>query len=193
MKLKNVDISFVQETPSCIDNEVDWQREWDGTVIMSRKSAGVAIVFSRSFIPLSNEVEEVIAGRLMKVSVNYERKTMILINVYAPANTKERMLVLEELSDTLARCESVDFHFSAGDFNCTINNLDRNHVEPHIASRNKLASIVETFDLADVWRDKHGVLDNILGHIIEKILFQWLELIEYIIINIIYRSLNPVL
>lgn len=53
MKLKNIDISFVQETHSCIDNEVDWQREWDGTVIMSHKSsmsAGVAI-------PLSYEVE----------------------------------------------------------------------------------------------------------------------------------------
>lgn len=62
MKLKkNIDISFVQETHSCIDNKVDWQRVWDGTVIMSHKSsisAGVAILFSRSFIPRSYEVKK---------------------------------------------------------------------------------------------------------------------------------------
>lgn len=158
VKLKNIDISFIQETHSCKENEIDWQREWDGTVIMSHKSstsAGVAILFSRSFAPLSYEVDEVIAGRLIKVTAKYERKTLILINVYAPVFAKERMLFLEKLASTLEGCDS-DFLFLAGDFNCTINNLDRNHVEPHMASRNKLLRIVETFDLADVWREKHG-------------------------------------
>lgn len=52
---------------------------------------------------------------------------------------------------------SPDFLFLAGDFNCTISNLDQNHVDPHMALRIKLASVVETFDLVDVWRNKHGV------------------------------------
>lgn len=158
IKLKNIDISFVQETHSCINNEVDWHKEWDGTIIMSHKSstsAGVAILFSRSFSPLSYEVEEIIVGRLIKVTARYEGKKIIFINVYAPVIARERMIFLEKLIDTLEGCNSEEFLFLAGDFNCTTNNLDRNHVEPHMASRNKLISIVEAFDLADVWREKH--------------------------------------
>lgn len=120
---------------------MDWQREWGGNVILSHgssSSAGVGFLFSKSFLPVSLKVEEVIAGRLLKVIVSYERKTLVLLNVYAPVNARERMLFLEKLSDTLEGCKSEDLLFLAGDFNCTVNNLDRNHVEPHLASRNKL-------------------------------------------------------
>jgi len=44
---------------------------------------------------------------------------------------------------------------------------------------------METFDLAGVIKKVFFFLDNIL--------FSWLQLIEYIVLNIIYRSLNPVL
>lgn len=100
VKLKNIDTSFIQETHSCKENEIDWQREWDGTVIMSHKSstsAGVAILFSRSFAPLSYEVDEVIAGRLIKVTAKYERKTIILINVYAPVFCKRKNVVFRKI------------------------------------------------------------------------------------------------
>lgn len=61
---------------------------------------------------------------------------------------------LEKLINTLQGCKSEDFLFLAGDFNCTTNNLNQNHVKPHMASRNKLISIVEAFDLEDVWCEK---------------------------------------
>ncbi len=40
-----------------------------------------------------------------------------------------------------------------GDFNCVEKNIDRNHVEPHMASRRKLIQMIETNELCDVWRN----------------------------------------
>jgi len=69
---------------------------------MSHKSyvsAGVAILFPKSFIHLSYEVE-VITERLIKATVKYERKTIFLL-IFFWGKKKS--------SDTLARCESADF------------------------------------------------------------------------------------
>jgi len=46
--------------------------------------------------------------------------------------------------------------FLCGDFNCTENDkLDRNHLEPHIASQKALTQLTRAFDLCDVWRIVH--------------------------------------
>lgn len=52
------------------DNESNWKREWSRERILNNRSSsngGVGILFSRSFIPCSFEVEEIIEGRLVKV------------------------------------------------------------------------------------------------------------------------------
>ena len=65
-------------------------------------------------------------------------------------------MFLDELSSTLEGCNSTDFLIVGGDFNCTISDLDRNHIEPHLQSRRILKCIVESYDLEDVWRSKHS-------------------------------------
>lgn len=37
-------------------------------------------------LPVSSELEEIVKGRLIKVSAGYEKTTLILLNVYAPVN-----------------------------------------------------------------------------------------------------------
>ena len=52
MDLKKLDILFLQETHSDIENENDWKKEWPGEVILSHNvsnSGGVGVLFSRSF------------------------------------------------------------------------------------------------------------------------------------------------
>uniref|UniRef100_A0A3B5PPF5 Reverse transcriptase domain-containing protein n=1 Tax=Xiphophorus maculatus TaxID=8083 RepID=A0A3B5PPF5_XIPMA len=159
LKSKGIDIAFAQETHSNVDNEVDWKKEWDGNIILSHNtslSAGVAILFSRNFLPVSIEIEDVVSGRLLKVIVKYENIKFILLNVYAPVNSSERCVFLEKLANTLLNCVSTDYLILGGDFNCTIDDLDRNHLEPHLQSRKILKRIIETYDLADVWRFKNG-------------------------------------
>ena len=160
MKLKNVDIMFAQETHSNKSNEVAWRSEWDGEVILSSLtsvSAGVTILFSKKFHPLSYECKEVIEGRLMVVKAKFDCFSLTLINVYAPTVGSERVQFLNISNDTLSSCSSDTFLFVAGDFNCTQNaSLDRNHLEPHAASQGAIHDLIKTHDLVDVWRRLHN-------------------------------------
>lgn len=156
MELKKIDVVLLQETHSTEENENDWKRGYNGEVILSHKSScsgGVGIVFSRSFLPFSYEVEEIIKGCLLKVKAQYENITVVFINIYAPTNRMNRLAVLDILSDTIKNCSSEEHLFLGGDFNCTENpKLDRNHQEPHPASSQRLKQTTETHELTDVWR-----------------------------------------
>jgi exonuclease III len=159
VKLKGIDISFLQETHTTADIEVEWKREWDGNIVFSHNSnlsAGVAILFAKNFLPVSFDCEEIIKGRLLKVTARYEKSTFTLLNVYAPVSPQERCCFLNKLADTLSGCAQTDFLILGGDFNCTVDDLDRNHLEPNLQSRKFLKRIIATYDLSDVWRSKHG-------------------------------------
>ncbi|KAK3538616.1 hypothetical protein QTP86_008679 [Hemibagrus guttatus] len=53
-------------------------------------------------------------------------------------NGVERMGFLDTLSNVIADCDTADILILGGDFNCTTDDLDRNHAEPHVASRKRL-------------------------------------------------------
>ena len=73
---------------------------------------------------------------------------MFFINVYIPAVASERLLLLDVLKNVLSDCNSEAYLFVGGDFNSAENPvLDRNHQEPHAASRRCLVRLVETFEL----------------------------------------------
>lgn len=75
--------------------------------------------------------------------------------MYAPVSPHDPCVFLDKLMSTLLSCTSTDYLILGGDFNCTIDDLDRNHLEPHMHSRRILKRIVETYNLVDVWRSKH--------------------------------------
>ncbi|TWW74405.1 Transposon TX1 uncharacterized 149 kDa protein ORF 2 [Takifugu flavidus] len=61
-KRKRIDVLFLQETHSDCGIEVDWEKEWEGQVLLSHNttlSGGVGLLFSRGFTPSSLEVEHV--------------------------------------------------------------------------------------------------------------------------------------
>ncbi len=123
---------------------------------LSKNSGGVAVLFSKDFLPLSFTVEEVIKGRLVVVRASYEHYNAILINVYAPTSGSERVTFLKEIGVILNNCSSEEKLFLGGDFNCTVNDvIDRNHFEPHAASQRMMSDIVETQSLVDIWREMH--------------------------------------
>ncbi|KAK3558600.1 hypothetical protein QTP86_021661, partial [Hemibagrus guttatus] len=45
-----------------------------------------------------------------------------------------------------------DILILGGDFNCTTDDLDRNHAEPHVASLKHLWEVMETHELNDIWK-----------------------------------------
>lgn len=157
---KKIDV-FLQETHSDLKNAADWSREWDGISILSHSTAvsgGVAVLFSRSFKPVSYDVEEIIKGRLLKVKALFENHVLVFICIYVPTSGVERMLFLSTPNSTLQNCNSEEFLFLGGDFNCTEQNLDRNHIEPHKPSRKRLIQVIKTHELCDIWRHFNGNL-----------------------------------
>ena len=120
----------------------------------SSTSAGVALLFSREFVPLSHVVEERVKGRLLVVKAKYERFNIVLI-VYAPNSGPDRVQFLNELSLVLSQCVPEDYLFLGGDFNCTAEDKDRNHMEPHAPSRKAMLTLMENHSMSDVWREFH--------------------------------------
>ena len=47
----------------------------------STVSAGVAILFSKSFLPISFDLQEIVKGRLIKVVAKYDKSALVLLNV----------------------------------------------------------------------------------------------------------------
>uniref|UniRef100_A0A674N027 exodeoxyribonuclease III n=1 Tax=Takifugu rubripes TaxID=31033 RepID=A0A674N027_TAKRU len=159
-KNKRIDVLFLQETHSSDSNETDWRREWEGGVFLSHStavSAGVGILFSRSFNPVAVTVEHVVQGRCLLVKAAFSHLTVVFINIYAPNNGAERKLFLEKINDVLNNLSSSDLLILGGDFNCTEDHvLDRNHIEPHPVSQQVLRQLVRSHGLVDVWRRMHA-------------------------------------
>ena len=157
-KQKRLDVVFLQETHSDAGNAADWALEWDGFSFLSHNtsvSGGVAVLFAKNFTPVSHEIEEIVEGRLLKVRACFENLVFVFICVYAPTKAADRVLFLDTLSAAVSGCNSEEFLFVGGDFNCTENDVDRNHTEPHMLSRRTLTQCIQTHDLVDVWRILH--------------------------------------
>lgn len=80
---------------------------------------GVAVLFSKNFIPISYHVEEIIKGRLLKVRAQFENRFFVFICIYAPTLATERMLFLNTMGNVLSNVCSEDILILGGDFNCT--------------------------------------------------------------------------
>ena len=83
LKLKKMNVMMLRETHIDVFNETDWRREFDGQVFLSHfksTSAGVALLFSKYFCPVSHVVEERVKGRLLVVKAKYERFNIVFIN-----------------------------------------------------------------------------------------------------------------
>ncbi len=75
---------------------------------LSSTSGGVAILFSKDFIPCSYQVEEIIKGRLLKIRAQFENSFFVFISVYVPNRAVERMCFLDTLSNVLVNCSTED-------------------------------------------------------------------------------------
>lgn len=62
------------------------------------------------------------------------------------------MIFLDTLANTVQQCED-HYLIIGGDFNCTVNDIDRNHLEPHCASRRRLSQLIVSNELCDIWRN----------------------------------------
>lgn len=74
-------------------------------------SAGVAVLFSKSFIPHSYNVEEVIKGRVLKVKASFENCSFVFVCVYTPTVALERKIFLNTLDNVLNDSNTDEFFY----------------------------------------------------------------------------------
>lgn len=157
IKLKDLSVTFLQETHSNYSNEVDWGLWWKGDYVLSHGtnlSAGVAVLFSPSVkakILSKNEVEP---GRCLIVKAEICNFIFLFVNIYAPNVGAERLTFFTRLENIIKEEKDDVFIVVGGDWNCTIDfTLDRNGEEPHAMSATCLAGVVKKLRLLDVWRE----------------------------------------
>ncbi len=146
IKQKKIDVIFIQETHSDVKNAADWMQEWDGISVLSHNttlSGGVGILFTKSFSPVSYQVDEIVKGRLLKIRAIFEKYAFVF--VYAPTSAMQRLVFLDALSSTLQTYKKYKH----------TKNIDRNHIEPHMPSREHLTKMINVNDLCDIWRHFH--------------------------------------
>lgn len=97
---------------------------------------------------------------LLKVKAIFENVQLAFLffvfNVYAPRNALgwwAFFFFLDILNVAGKNCNENIYMFLEGDFTRTESpSLDRNHPEPHHASSSRLAQIVKSHQLCNVWR-----------------------------------------
>lgn len=116
------------------------------------------MLFSKKFTPYSFNAEEIIKGRVLKFTAVFENNSFVFICVYAPTMAIEKKnFFLNTLDDVLNDCNNGDNLMLGGDFNCTENVMDWNHVKPHMQSRKWLIQIIKSHSITDIWRNFHGL------------------------------------
>ena len=151
------DISFVQETHSTAHTAKLWVREFGHKMVFSHgtsNSRGVAIFFHSPKITVREIIRDTY-GRYVICRIKINEDTYGLVNVYAPTEGDSDVFV-KKLASDMTSC-NCDFWVMGGDFNVTQNiDMDQlNNRDSKPKTRQVLKSVMETFDLIDVWRENH--------------------------------------
>ena len=156
---KKLDIIFLQETHSDINNEVDWGLWWRGHHTLSHGtnlSAGVATLVSPGLDITITSTSEIMAGRAVAVKAKIQGLRFCLLNVYASNVGLERLDLFQKVSDFVKQCSQDDCLVMGGDWNCTTDfALDRTGQEPHWRSAAALRQLGAEVGVVDAWRVKH--------------------------------------
>uniref|UniRef100_A0A4W6F6F5 Reverse transcriptase domain-containing protein n=1 Tax=Lates calcarifer TaxID=8187 RepID=A0A4W6F6F5_LATCA len=155
---KKIDVLFLQETHTVIQDETDWGLWWKGSHRLSHGtnfSAGVAVLFREAVTISILSCTEVVKGRLLVVRASIEDSVYCFVNIYAPNSGRERVRFYTQLKNELIMHQE-EYIIIGGDFNCTLDfTADRIGEEPHPQSSQTLSNAMLHLDLLDSFRIKH--------------------------------------
>lgn len=118
-------------------------------------SSGTAI-FAKSFSFDSATI--LVPGYAQVACAHYQNKFIHLINVYLSHNTELASETIHQLEMYLSRVQHNHFIVLGGDWNCTLEPIDRaGSIERRAVIVNKLKSLFTDEDLSDAWREQHPV------------------------------------
>ena len=166
-KDKKFDICLLQETHSVEENRELWEREWGKYCFFSGKSTnseGVGILLNPNLSCEILDHIELVSGRLQALEIKIQEKFVTILNIYGP--NKDEIDIFEILELYISTHEDKNF-IIGGDFNTVLDiHLDKKNgkLDTHKRCRQKITNILETYDLTDIWRDKHPTLKHFTWH-----------------------------
>ena len=167
LKDKKFDICLLQETHSVEENRELWEREWGKYCFFSGKSTnseGVGILLNPNLSCEILDHIELVSGRLQALEIKIQEKLVTILNIYGP--NKDEIDIFEILEFYISTHEDKNF-IIGGDFNTVLDiHLDKKNgkLDTHKRCRQKITNILETYDLTDIWRDKHPTLKHFTWH-----------------------------
>ena len=160
---QKVDIIFLQETHSTKEVELFWKCQMKGSFYFSHGTnlARGVLVFIRdglNFDLLNMNSDE--NGRYIMLKIQLYDQIVTLTNVYAPNNIREQKVFWQKLRSLWNTDENLGetIFIVGGDFNVTLNpqldkfNKDLCFSAYPTGSRSDLLSLLNDFDLCDIWR-----------------------------------------
>ena len=117
LKLKQADITFLQETYWTNDLTNKIKQEWAGELFLSpgtQHSKDTAILFktNTSIKLLNKHISE--DGRIILINVQIEDKTFTLVNIYAPNSTTEKKTFFNKIHKWLRQFSLNEQHVIIG-------------------------------------------------------------------------------
>ena len=142
-------------------DEKSWKNAWGGNILFSHGtnlSRGVAILIPDSIEPRLNisNIHTDSEGRMVLLEGEIDDNPVVIINLYAPTKDQENLQLqfLKQVIECLEKYNDKNV-IIGGDFNiCLNNNLDKRGGKKENASKssNFLNSLIEEYNLSDIWR-----------------------------------------
>ncbi|KAK2558560.1 LINE-1 retrotransposable element ORF2 protein [Acropora cervicornis] len=154
-------IFCLQETYSSPEDEKVWSAEWGGNTLFSHGSShsrGVCILLNPSNVTFClQSVKQDSDGRLLIAKATVHDKSFFIVNIYAPTDYRDQDNFIRTLSEQLMSNTNISNVIIAGDWNTTLNSIDKLGGQPWKATnyRNSLVNLMDELNLIDIYRQIH--------------------------------------
>ncbi len=155
---KNEDMILLQETNWKGNVMEDFKRRWEGEIFFSNgeKSVGggVAILIRKGKDFVTKQMYDDKKGKCIAVEIEFEEEKIIVVNIHAPNEEKEKKMYFNVLRDVIEKWKRV---VVAGDFNTVFNKIDMANgmVFRTDSGRKELKLLMEEKNMIDVWRERN--------------------------------------
>ena len=156
---KSADIFFLQETHSIVASENKWKDDWGNNNVFfshgTSNAKGVAILFTDNFDVVITKEYHDDDGRIIILDIIINDEKMTIINVYGPNIDDPDFF---DSIGIILRDFASETIIWGGDFNCVQDvSIDKKGGRPltHVNSLKSIHSIMEEYDLIDIWRRRN--------------------------------------
>jgi len=157
-KCRGEDVIVLQETNWKESVMMEYKKKWEGDILYNngegRLGRGVAFLMRKDAFNTTRVVYTDKIGKCMAVEVNYEGCKLILVNVHAPTEEKEKKEFFNILRSIVKDYKKV---IMMGDFNTVFSKQDmaEGMVFRTDTGRKELKALMGENNMIDVWRERN--------------------------------------